>query len=255
MKALILSAGQGSRLLPLTKDRPKCLLQLGSRRVIEWQVHELSRCGVDDIVVVVGFGDKLVEAVLAKLRRPGLSIRTVFNPFFRVADNLCSCWMARGEMDRDFILVNGDTLFEARVALRLLGARDAPVTVAVDQKSAYDADDMKVCRDGTRLLQIGKELPQDTVDGESVGVLRFQGEGPAMFAEALERLVRKPEALGWWYLKAIGNLATQFPVETVSVEGLEWHEIDCPPDLAPARRMVEGWDRRSAKSPGSSAAA
>src|SRR5262245_50784970 len=102
MKAVILSAGQGSRLLPLTADRPKCLLPLGTSTLLEWQIETLSRCGVDDVVVVVGFRAPLVEAALAKLARPGLSIRTVFNPFFNVADNLGSCWMARHEMTGDF---------------------------------------------------------------------------------------------------------------------------------------------------------
>ena len=55
MKALILSAGQGSRLLPLTADRPKCLLPVGSCSVLEWQIRHLEACGISEVVVVVGF--------------------------------------------------------------------------------------------------------------------------------------------------------------------------------------------------------
>ena len=102
MKAVILSAGQGSRLLPLTAERPKCLLPLGPKSLIEWQVDILSRGGVDEIVVVVGFRAALVEDALAKLARKGLRIRTLLNPFYNVADNLGSCWLARQEMAGDF---------------------------------------------------------------------------------------------------------------------------------------------------------
>src|SRR5262249_15375311 len=132
MKAVILSAGQGSRLLPLTAERPKCLLPVGPKSLIEWQIDILSRCGIDEIVVVVGFRAALVEAALAKLARPGLTIRTVFNPFYNVADNLGSCWLARHEMTGGFLLLNGDTLFESPVLRRLLQSTAAPITVPRD---------------------------------------------------------------------------------------------------------------------------
>ena len=241
MRALVLSAGQGSRLLPLTEDRPKCLLPLDSRCLLEWQVRELRRGGIDDIVVVVGFRAAAVENLLAGLRRPGVNIRTVFNPFYGVADNLGSCWLARHEMDRDFVVVNGDTVFEAEILRRLLDSPPAPITVTIDRKPTYDADDMKVRLDGTRLVEIGKTLPPDRVDGESIGMLRFRGDGPRLFADALDRAMRTADGLRWWYLKVIGSLAESGCVETVSIEGLEWGEVDYPEDLARVQRMVEGW--------------
>src|SRR5215470_16263724 len=190
MKAVILSAGQGSRLLPLTAERPKCLLPLGPKSLIEWQIDILSRSGVDEIVVVVGFRAALVESVLAGLARPGLRIRTLFNPFYNVADNLGSCWLARHEMAGDFLLLNGDTLFEPAILDRLLRSPPAPITVTIDRKTDYDADDMKVHIEGTRLLDIGKTLPRADTDGESIGLLLFRGAGPSLFVEATERALR-----------------------------------------------------------------
>lgn len=241
MKALILSAGQGSRLLPLTESRPKCLLPLETQSLIEWQIQELTRCGVDEIVVVVGFRAAAVEEMLAGLCRPGLSIRTIFNPFFNVADNLASCWLARHEMDRDFVILNGDTVFEAAILQRLLKSPPAPVTVTIDRKASYDSDDMKVVLDGNRLVDIGKTLPLDAVDGESIGMLLFRGQGPRLFAGALDRAMRTPEGLKWWYLKVIGLLAQDGHVNTASIEGLEWGEVDYPADLGRAQEMVARW--------------
>lgn len=248
MKAVILSAGQGSRLLPLTEDRPKCLLPLGDgasgdggMSVIEWQIQELAKCGVDEVVVVVGFHAELVEKLLAGLARPGLAIRTIYNPFFKLADNLGSCWLARHEMDRDFLVVNGDTVFEAAIPERLLAAATAPITVTIDRKDEYDPDDMKVVVDGSRLLDIGKTLALDQVNGESIGMLLFRGEGPRAFAEAVDRSMRTPEGLKWWYLRVIALLAREGNVGTVSIEGLDWGEIDYPVDLQQVRKMVAGW--------------
>jgi choline kinase len=244
MKAVILSAGQGSRLLPLTEDRPKCLLPLDDvRTVIEWQIEELATCGIDEVVVVVGFHAELVEVLLAKLVRPGLAIRTIYNPFYKLADNLGSCWLARHEMDRDFMVVNGDTVFEAAIPERLLATATAPVTVTIDRKAEYDPDDMKVVLDGSRLVDIGKTLALDVVNGESIGMLLFKGEGPRLFAEAVDRAMRTPEGLKWWYLRVIALLAREHVVGTVSIEGLDWGEIDYPTDLQHVQKMIAGWQQ------------
>jgi choline kinase len=180
MKALILSAGQGSRLLPLTEDRPKCLLAINSSRLIELQIKNLIECGINDIAVVVGFRAAAVERFLSVFRRAGLAIRILFNPFFNVADNLASCWIARSEMDRDFVLLNGDTLFEPAVLESLLSAPPAPITLAIDRKAAYDSDDMKVRVKGARLVEVGKTLSSAQVDGEVVsqGDRRARRSGP-----------------------------------------------------------------------------
>jgi choline kinase len=238
MKAVILSAGQGSRLLPLTADRPKCLLPLGRKTLLEWQVDILGRCGIDDVVVVVGFRAALVDSVLAGLASRALRIRSVFNPFYNVADNLGSCWMARHEMAGDFLLVNGDTLFEPAVLGRLLGSPPAPITVTIDRKDAYDADDMKVHLDGTRLLEIGKTLPAARTDGESIGVLLFRNEGATLFVEAAHRAMHTSEGLKSFYLRVIDQLARSHRVETTSIEGLAWGEVDFPADLQRVGRLV-----------------
>lgn len=240
MKAVILSAGQGSRLLPLTAERPKCLLPLGPKSLIEWQIDVLSRCGVDEIVVVVGFRAVLVETLLAKLERPGLRLRTLFNPFYNVADNLGSCWLARHEMAADFLLLNGDTLFETAVLQRLLQSPPAPITVTIDRKDGYDADDMKVHLDGTRLLEIGKTLPPARTDGESIGLLSFRGDGPGLFVAAIDRALRVSEGLKSFYLKVIDQLAKSHDVETASIQGLAWGEVDYPADLQRAEQLVAG---------------
>ena len=81
MKAVILSAGQGKRLLPLTKDRPKCAIPLHGRSILEWQIHELIKCGISPIHVVVGFEAAAVEQVIAKYSGVH-AIHTLYNPFY-----------------------------------------------------------------------------------------------------------------------------------------------------------------------------
>ncbi|MEM8951893.1 MAG: phosphocholine cytidylyltransferase family protein [Pseudomonadota bacterium] len=241
MKALILSAGQGSRLLPLTADTPKCLLPIGPLNLIEWQLQSLAACGVDEVVVVTGYGSKQVDAALERWRRPGFAIRKVFNPFFNVADNLASCWLARQEMDRDFVILNGDTLFEPEILKTVLASPSAPITITIDRKSCYDSDDMKVQVEGDRLRAVGKALSADITNGESIGMLLFRENGPALFSDMLDQFMHTPEGLKTWYLKVIDRLAKTGAVKAASIEGKAWGEVDFLEDLERARQMVTSW--------------
>ncbi|HET8883001.1 MAG TPA: phosphocholine cytidylyltransferase family protein [Solimonas sp.] len=245
MKALILSAGQGSRLLPLTESRPKCLIELSGHSLLEWQLLALADAGVDEAVIVTGFAAEQVDAMLALHTPPGMRVRTIFNPFYNVSDNLATCWLVREELRGGGLILNGDTLIEPEIARRLLAAPAAPVTVTIDRKSHYDSDDMKVETEGVRLRAIGKTLPMSTVDGESIGFLRFDAQGAERFIADLEGMMRSGEGLKLWYLSTINRLVNEgCEVRTVSIEGLDWGEMDFLPDVERNREMTSSWTAR-----------
>ena len=238
MKAIVLSAGQGKRLLPLTEQEPKCLLRVdGKRPVLELQLRALARAGIERATVVVGFGAEHVEQFLSATPIPGLAVEILYNPFFETSDNLATCWLAREYMNEDFLLLNGDTVFEDRVLRRVLDAPPAPISVTIDHKSRYDDDDMKVSIDEEgRLLAIGKTLKPEMVNGESIGLLCFRESGVKAFREALERIIREPGALRSWYLSVVNDMAQDHAVDTVTVRGLWWREIDSREDLEDVRK-------------------
>jgi choline kinase len=237
MKAVILSAGQGKRLLPLTADSPKCILPVMGRTLIEWQIDELAKCGIDQVTVVLGYRAEKVERIL-RSRYGADHVRTVYNAAYAVSDNLVSCWAVHDEMNQDFVLLNGDTLFEAAVLKQLLETDNRPVTVVVSQKNEYDADDMKVELDGCRLVKIGKDLIPDQVDGESIGMILFRDQGPMMFRDAIEKALRDPASQLKWYLAVIDELARDIPVWTCLIPGLQWCEVDYRADLKQAEKVV-----------------
>lgn len=237
MKAIILSAGQGKRLLPLTTDVPKCLLAVDANRpVLELQLRAFTQCDISPVTIVTGFGAEKVERFLATHTFRGIDIRTRYNPFFATSNNLATCWLAIPEMTEDFVLLNGDTLFEPTIVHRLLTSPHAPVTLAIDQKEVYDEDDMKVSLNGSRrITAIGKTLPASRTNGESIGFMAFRGQGVAAFRAALDAAVRDPAALHLWYLSVVHSLADRGLVGALSIKGSWWAEIDTPADLARAR--------------------
>lgn len=239
--AILLSAGQGSRMLPLTAERPKCLIDCSGRSLLAWQIEMLARGGVKRIDVVTGFMTDMVDAELAAIRDPRVAITTRFNPFYKVADNLGSCWIAREAMEGDFLILNGDTLVSEEIVARVQRDSGWPIAVTVDVKEAYDSDDMKVSREGERLTRIGKTLTAAESNAESIGFLAFRGEGAAMFREAVRAAMRTPEGVQHWYLKVIDSLAPSGKVGTVSIEGLGWAEVDFLNDIEIATKLTDSW--------------
>jgi len=248
MKAIILSAGQGTRLLPLTARLPKCLLDLDEgTTLLGWQLSQLAAAGIEKAVVVTGYKADAVEAEAARYR-DRIDTRALRNPDFGRMDNLGSAWMARGEMDEDFILLNGDTLFTAAVARQLCSAA-APVTVAISKKTFYDEDDMKVSLDNGRVRAVAKTLLAAETHAESIGMILFRGEGVDWFRQSAVEVMEKErrEARGKYYLWLIDRLARSMEVGYMEMPQEEWAEIDFPDDLAAARKAVGRWRRQSAE--------
>jgi choline kinase len=241
MKAIILSAGQGSRLGHLVDERPKCLIDFNGRTLLDRQLDTLEANGVHEAVVVTGFHDDRVEEALAK-RTGGPKVRTIFNPFYKVADNTGSLYMARGELAGDCLVWNGDTLVSNALMRRVVANDRAGICVTIDRKDSYDEDDMKVVEEGGRLKAIGKRLDLGTVNAESIGLLAFRAGGAERFREAIEHALRTPEGTTIWYLRVIHHLAQSSDVWTLDINGEEWGEVDFPPDVDAARELTARWD-------------
>ena len=240
MKAIILSAGQGSRLGHLVDDRPKCLIDFSGRTLLDRQLDTLAANGVEEAVVVTGFHDELVEQAIAK-RSGGPRVRTVFNPFYKVADNTGSLYMARSELEGDCLVWNGDTLVSPALMRRVVDNDRSGICVTIDRKDAYDEDDMKVVEEGGRLRAIGKRL-EGGVNAESIGLLAFRAGGAERFREAIEAAMRTPEGTTIWYLRVINQVAQSSAVWTLDIAGEEWGEVDFPPDVENARELTARWD-------------
>lgn len=233
LSAVILAAGRGTRLAPLTDRRPKCLLPVGDRAILDWQLEALADAGVDRITVVTGHAADILDAHLAGRR----GIRTVRNPSHSTTDNLASCHAARDHfVGEASVLLNGDTLFEHAVLVDLLAAEPVPILIAIDRKPLYDADDMKiVTTDTNRLRRIGKDLAQP--DGEAIGITLLREAGRGDFLRQVEARLAAPGGERALYTEALDALAAQDRIGVRAVHARRWIEIDTPQDLAAAEAM------------------
>lgn len=230
-KAIILAAGNGSRLRPLTSDRPKCLLDVGGRPIIDHQVDALGRFGVTDIVVVLGYRGETIRRHLEG------TARYIENLRFNSTNSLYSLWLAREELRTGALILNSDVLAPPAMFERLL-QEPAEDALLVERGTGFVAEDMKVTLAGDHVVDFGKHLSPERSHAHNVGVAKFGASGAADLVADLDRLVAEGHENDWTPV-AYGVFARHRPLVAVDTDGLPWIEIDYPEDLAQARQKIQ----------------
>jgi choline kinase len=258
MKAIIVAAGRGKRLGVETDDIPKCMVKVGGRPILHWQIEALAAAGVDDVVIVRGYlGDRISGPAA------GPKPRFVDNPEWANNNILTSLLYAEAEMSDGFLFTYSDIVFTREHARRVAGA-SAPVALIVDRRwrDAYDgrtlhpvseAELARVAGSGpdATVLRVGKrQVPEDQATGEFSGLARFAPEGAAalraVWHEALARGLDAPfgaaATLRQAYLSdGLNGIAERgVALGAVLVDG-GWREIDTEQDLARAEQVVDAW--------------
>lgn len=231
MRAIILAAGAGTRLSPLTNGCPKCLVPVGGKVLADYQVGALRAVGVEDIVLVVG-----CEA--GQIRRHyGEEMRYVENPDYLTTNSIYSLYLARDELDANVFLFNCDILFHPEMLHRMLAA-ESPNVVAVDSGAERLANEMNVALDrGGRVQAIGKELDPAAAQARSVQLVKFDAAGATLVRGEVERLVRMREMDGF-PTAAYGPLIESGMLHAVEGGDLPWTEVDSMEDYQRALKTV-----------------
>jgi choline kinase len=239
MIGLVLAAGPGRRLHPLTASLPKTLLPLNDgRTILDLALRNLRSVGLDEVLVVTGFAAQRVEERVPELeRRYGLRVDLLFNERAEEWNNAYSLWLARETFRDGAILVNGDTVHPPSVENALMAARGPDVLLAVDEEKTLGEEEMKtqVSADGS-LRRISKQVDPALAEGEYVGVALIEPAAAAPLAEALEATWRRDPSLyyedGFQELVDRGGNVRVLPIGTV-----EWVEVDDHADLERAREI------------------
>jgi choline kinase len=233
LKAVILAAGQGKRLLPLTREIPKALLPLNGSTgltILEYQVELLEKVGVDEILVVVGHGRERIKALLKD------RVTYVVNPDYPRTNSIYSFYLAMGHLDQEVLILNGDVLFPGEVLERLLDSEFKAV-LSVDTGALLDEETMKVVLEGQRVVDIRKDLSPREAHGENLGVVLFRSEALSVLMDVVKGIVGRGE-VNCWIPAAFREMLPLHPVYAVDVKGLPWIEIDFPQDLEEAQKEI-----------------
>jgi choline kinase len=226
MKGIILAAGKGLRLNGHSGNTPKCLMEIGGQTLLERQIRALRLCGVEEIIVVVGY-----EA--GRVRQScDAEIRFVENPCYEQTNSLFSLWLTREFLAAGFIVMNADVLFHSQLLADLIASphEDALLIDYRDPLSARLGDEeMKVRVRGDRVVDISKGIKPVEADGENVGIGKFGLDGARLLVEEMNALIARG-CYRDWAPRAFCEFARRRPLYAVSTGGQPWIEIDFPED-------------------------
>ena len=230
MKAIILAAGPGSRMLPHTQHRPKCLMKIGGHPILHYQLAALRHSGIHDISIVVGYlGDRIREHVT-------VPVTFIENPEYSVTGSSYSLWLAREFMGDGFVYLNSDLVFHPDMLRALLDAPE-PNAVILDRQVHLTSDMQKAEMDGSRILRMGKHLAAETAAAEVVGPVKFGAAGASRIVAYLQRLVAQGDRNRWAY-EVFGLLAEELEFTGVDNPGCFWAEVDTPSEALEANQRI-----------------
>lgn len=229
VNGLILAAGSGTRMQGLEGAKPKCLLEVGGRPLIEHQVTALRNAGVDSIVVVVGYQAERIR------RTVGPDASYILNPAFASTNSLQSFVLGAEHLAGDTLVLNADVLFPEELISMMANRKSS--AFAYDSSAGDDDEAMKVNVHRRRLLSMSKQMPARHNHGENLGVIRFDRQALRYAVNVGWDLISKGRQRDW-LATAVNATARWFPFEAVDVKGMPWIEIDFPEDLEKARTEV-----------------
>lgn len=247
MKAVLLAAGRGSRLGEYTAQTPKCMLTVGSRRIIDYQIQCLEALHIRTIIVVVGFMAKSVMRYLTETY-PRISFSFIENPDYVTTNTAYSLWLAKEEfIDSDFVYFNADVIFHAEILRRLLYSPDKNI-LAVNRADTGD-EEVKVELHGSRVLAIGKDVPKEKAYGEFIGIGKFSREISPLFAAQLLKVITEPRGKMQFFEAALQRMLSSVKFTALDITDLPAIEIDFPEDLRRAERNIIHRIARTKKGP------
>ena len=240
MTGLVLAAGLGKRLAPLTEERPKGLIELGGRSLLARLLDGLQAAGVHETVLVVGYRQEMIRAALGTSHR-GMALRYVVNPDFEKGPRL-SLWSGRAEFLRDdVVLADGDVLFAPPLLERVVRATEPNVFLG-EPEFVDTGEEINLYQAGSRVVAIRRGVsgpPAVSFQGraEWVGFAKVGRAAGQDFAAAIDAMVRKGQVDGD-YEVALDGLLAGHAFTMCPTGGLPWIEIDFPQDLQAAETEI-----------------
>jgi choline kinase len=238
--AVILAAGSGTRLRPLTFSTPKCLLDVGGRTILARQLDRVRAAGIRRAVVVTGYLADQVEDHL-RLVPPPIPVTLAPNPVFATTGNCMSVLAARIHVETaGIVLCDGDVVLSGDALARLVTS-PASTALLVDTETALADEEMKVRLDAAGLVrELSKEIEPALAAGESIGVQKVGGPALPIFWATLEAMQEAGDDQGYYEGALQRMLDAGVPIRTVTVGRDEWTEIDDHRDLDDARARFAG---------------
>tara|TARA_B110000902_G_scaffold252107_1_gene313170 strand:+ start:1448 stop:2239 length:792 start_codon:yes stop_codon:yes gene_type:complete len=233
--ALLLAAGTGSRLYPLTKEVPKCLTLVNEKSILERLITNLKQQGFKRLVVVIGYKKECIVDFLGN-QAEGLSIEYIYNPFYKTTNNIYSLWMARNTINAPFVLLESDLVLETPLLDKMM----YPDRMAV-AKMHSGLNGTTVSVDNQKMVtqfQPGTTETYTDIRYKTVNIYSFSQASWCKIAKKLNQYIAEGSVHSY-YETVFSALVQEKSIcfEAVFFDEKPWYEIDTINDLAEAEKL------------------
>ena len=236
-KAIILAAGEGKRLNNLTKGIPKCMVTIGRKRIIDYQLDALIDNGIKDAVIVVGYlKERLISYLTNSNYNNLVNFEFVDNDIYKDTNSCYSLWTARQFMTDGYIHLNSDLIFHPDLLRKLLQEKSSGIIV--DNLRHHEDDMVRGRITKSRLSEINKKIHVESPDCIIVGPAYFSGSDVGHFVKALEDEINSVELKNACYL-LFDEVLDKINMLPVFSHGLFWKEVDTLEDIRYIERTYE----------------
>lgn len=234
MKAIILAAGLGTRLRPLTNDRPKCMVEVNGVKIIQKQLENLIQNGIkkEDICVISGYeAEKLEEFINHNFK----GVNIIRNSDYSKTNNMYSMYLARDFVkNNEFILMNADVFYESVVIKELLN--DERKNLMVCDNGTYIEESMKIVKEASEIKEISKQISEKEAYGVTIDVYKFSKNANEKFIKIIVDYIENKQELNAWTEVAINKLVKEEKFDSLDIK-YKWVEIDNHDDLRQAEQL------------------
>ena len=237
MIGVILAAGMAKRLRPLTDTKPKCLLEVGKRTLLERTVDAMRQAGIQEFLVVTGYRGEMIREFLT-IHYPLSTIHYLDNIDYEHNNNIYSLWMACQKVRGcDFLLMDSDILCDPAAVVRI--AQEQTSALAVNRHELGE-EEMKVVVDAdSRITEISKTCRPEDAMGESVGIEKITADYSEALARELDQMILQEGLIDIFYERAFERLIPQgHTFKVVDTTYYFSYELDTPEDFQRAQELM-----------------
>lgn len=229
MKGLILAAGMGTRLQPITYSRPKSMVEVNGIPILFKQINNLLENNVKEIVVVVGYKSEIIVEAISKTYN---NVKIIINNDYNITNNMYSAYLALDYMyGNEFLLMNADVFYDSTILKELL--KKDYINAIVVEKGTYNEESMKVTYVDGRIMEISKKVSQKDAYGVSIDVYKFSKDASKIFYDKVKEYIEDKKDFNQWTEVALNEILKKIEFRPCPLKG-RWVEIDNHDDLKKA---------------------
>jgi len=234
-KALILAAGKGVRLLPITNEIPKCLIKVGDKTILEYLLENFSNAGIKEAIIVIGYKKDLIKNLVGNSFN-GMKIVYCENKHFDKFNVGTSISCAKEHLDGPFIQSHADIIFHPEVIKKVLSSENENAIIINSDPNVFVDDGNRVILDGNKVITINKEIPREDSKGRAFGLYKFSKEAAKVYLDNLKNIFQEENTS---FEPALRKTLSSIDFSIIDTKEFPFAEIDDERDLIEAQKKIK----------------